>query len=594
MEDFRVGRRSLVTLLALVLAGCGSGGDGGGKNGARTSVRISGTAYYQFVPANPGCAGLNIDNPESRPVRGATVQLLDNASGAVLGSAVSTATGGYVFDNVTVDTMVRLRLRAELKQPGTPGWDVEVRDNHLVGESDLDVPPPTALPLRALYVIDSSAFTSGASNLVRDITAATGWTGSSYDDDRRAAAPFALLDVAYQAMQFIRATDTAAHFPPLDIFWSPSNRSSSDIDITAGMIGTSSYYGEIDSLFILGDASEDTDEFDDDIVAHEWGHYFEEALSRTDSPGGAHNVGEALVAPLAFGEGWASALAAMVLDDPAYCDTRAPIPSGSALSVNAESSNFGSSGWFNELDVTRIIYDLWDSNAPGVDGVDNGSIGFSPIYEVMTGPERFTEAFTSIFTFATELRASLNAADAALLDALLAQDNIVSGPDLDIWATNESNDAGVPASVQATVLPLYLDYTAGDSPIEVCVNSYLDGLSRDGNNPGQDRFLRIAVPFDDQYDVSMVTTTPLPPDDPMDESDQSDPDIYIVRGSAGGEEVASGITPTPNVEPTFRTPTLLASETYIARLEEWRFDDPDTPGSYPQEICFDVSLASTP
>ncbi len=106
--------------------------------------------------------------------------------------------------------------------------------------------------------------------------------------------------------------------------------------------------------------------------------------------------------------------------------------------------------------------------------------------------------------------------------------------------------------------------------------------------------MRIAVPADDQYDVSVVTTTPITPTADPDDRDYSDPDIYILRGS-GPENVADGTTDTiQNAEPTFRTPLMLSGETYVAFLEEWRFEDAEAPFTFPQRVCFDVSLSPTP
>ena len=62
-----------------------------------------------------------------------------------------------------------------------------------------------------------------------------------------------------------------------------------------------------------------------------------------------------------------------------------------------------------------------------------------------------SDSFATLFSFATELRASLNAQDAALLDALLNREEVVTGADLDIWATNETNDAGVAQDVFSAV-----------------------------------------------------------------------------------------------------------------------------------------------
>ena len=580
------GRLALLALSMLALAACGGGGD---KGGGPTSVTVSGTANYEFVPANANCNGLDFGSIETRPIRGATVQLIDASTGAQIGSMVSSASGGYSFGNVPLNTSVRLRVRAELKQAGTPGWDVEVRDNVIAGASDEDVPAPPALGTRALYTLDGSSFNTGSTNVSRDLTATTGWGVNSYTGPR-AAAPFALLDIFYTAMQFIRGADANADFPSLDAFWSTNNKLvAEDFDITAGDLPTSFYANTINSLFILGDDANDTDEFDDHVVAHEWGHYFEDNFSRSDSPGGSHSLGESLNASLSFGEGWASALAGMALGDPIYCDTHVPGVTGPAggHGFSAETADFGVQGWFNEISVVTFIYDLWDPAGDG--GADSGSIGFGPIYDVMTGPQVFTEGFTTLFSFATELRESLDDQGKALVDSQLDRESVVSGVDLDIWATNEINDV----DGAQDVLPLYTPYTADGSILNVCVNNSLDGLDRDGNNPGEDRYLRITIPADDEYDVSVVTTTPTPPSADPDDRDQSDPDIYIMRGALPGF-IASGTEADANIEPTFRTLTMFAGETYSAIVEEWRFDDAEASTSYPQRICFDVSFTPTP
>ena len=577
------GRLALLAASLLVVTACGGGNNGGGQ----TSVTVSGTVSYEFVPPRINCAGLDFGATETRPIRGATVQLLNASSGAQIASMVSSANGAYSFANIPANTMVQVRVRAELKQAGAVGWDVEVRDNYIAGASDFDNPAPPALGTRALYSLDSSSFNTGRSNVTRNLTATTGWGANSYTGPR-AAAPFALLDVFYTAMQFIRAVDANADFPPLDAFWSVNNKlAESDPDITAGDLPTSFYSGSIDSLFILGDDTDDTDEFDDHVVAHEWGHYFEDNFSRSDSPGGSHTLGESLDASLSFGEGWGTAIAAMILNDPLYCDTGTP-GTLDGFPLNTETAIYGVEGWFNEVSVFTFMYDLWDTTDEPADG---GSIGFGPIYDVMTGPQVFTEGFTTLFSFATELRASLDAQGQALVDSQLDRIKVVWGADLDIWATNETNDVdGAP-----DVLPLYTPYTADGSILNICVSSGLDrpADARDGNNPGEDRYLRITIPADDEYDVSVVTTTPTPPSADPNDRDQSDPDIYIMRGALPGF-IAEGTQPNENVEPTFRTDILFAAETYSAIVEEWRFDDEEASTSYPQRICFDVSFTPTP
>jgi len=581
------GQMALLALFMLAFAACGGGGGKGkGNGGGVATVTISGTLSYEFVPPNASCNGLNFAGIEVRPIRGVTVQLLDAASGTEIARTTSSSNGSYSIAGISQNETVRLRVRAELKDSNLPGWDVEVRDNFIAGASDFDVPAPPSLGTRALYVLEGNDFGSGTANVTRNLTATSGWDGASYSDPR-ASAPFAILDTIYTVMQFVRANDASADFAPLDAFWSVNNKvQTNGIDLTAGELSTSSFYPSLNSLFILGDDADDTDEFDDHLVAHEWGHYFEQNFSRSDSVGGSHFLGESLVANLAFSEGWASAFAGIALDDPIYCDTGVP-GTAEGGGFSAETVSFGTKGWFNELSVITFIYDLWDSNN---DGTDNGSLGFAPIYNVMTGPQAVTESITSVFSFAAELRSSLNAQGQALVDSQLARENIFSGPGLDIWGTSETNDGGLAQDV----LPLHVDYTADGSILNVCVNSTLDGLNRHGNNIGEDRFIRVTVPADDQYDVSVVTTTPTPVSADPTDRDQSDPDIYIIRGSVP-ELLATGTEPDENFEPTFRTPMMFAAESYVALLEEWRFDDfVAASTSFPQRICFDISFTPTP
>lgn len=576
------GRAALLACVSLLLGACGGSGNGGGMK----TVAVSGTVSYEFVPTNAACSGLNFNAIEVRPIRGATVQLIDAASGTEIARTTSSAVGAFSIPGIQRNIMVQLRVRAELKDSNVPGWDVEVRDNFIAGASDFDNPAPPSLSTRALYTLNSASFDTGTSNVQQDLTATTGWDGASYSGPR-AAAPFALLDTAYTSMQFVRGFDASANFAPLDMFWSVNNTpGSGEFDITAGEIGTSGYLQQVDSLLVLGDAAIDTDEFDGHVVAHEWGHYFEDVLARSNSEGGAHILGESLDASIAFSEGFAGALASMIQNDPLYCDTFVPgTQFGDVFRV--EGNSFGRRGWFNEVSVATLIWDLWDT---ADDGVDTGSLGFGPLYDTMVGPHAMSDSFATLFSFATELRASLNAQDAALLDALLNREEVVTGADLDIWATNETNNAGVAQDVS----PLYVPYTADGSVINVCVNNQLDGFARHGNNVGENRYLRITVPVDDEYDVNVVTTTATPPSADPDDRDYSDPDIFIYHGSVPDVIARADTDTVQNMEPTFRTPTLLTTETYLAFVEEWRFHDVLASTTFPQRICFDVSLTPTP
>lgn len=546
---------------------------------AAVAVTVSGKVFYEFVPPNNNCRGLNFDDIQTRPIRAATVQLIDAGSGNVLDATVAADNGDYAFSNVDGNLDVRLRVRAELKRTGSPTWDVEVRDNVDTSAS----PPP--LGSRPLYVVDGANFNTGGADVARDLTATTGWGGSSYTGSR-AAAPFAILDAIYSGIRLVLTADANADFIPLDAFWSVNNTSTSPTDIDGGELPTSFYRGDLDSLFLLGDAGTDTEEFDDHVSMHEWGHYFEDVFSRSDSIGGAHSVGQSIDARLAFGEGWATALAAMALDNPQYCDTFAAGTS-SGFIIDTENNNSGAQGWFNEMSVATFLYDLWDTNE---DGSDNNSIGFAPIFNVMAGPQSNTNAFTTLFSFATELRSMLNGAELTFVDAQLARENIET-TGIDIWATSQDSILTAPNQAR-DVLPLYTTLPTDGTTINICTNSDYDS-GRDGNKLAEYRYLTFTTTSAAAYNVTITTTTPTPPtNDPPPTPpdvirDQSDPDMLIFRR---GAIVAVGNGPNENSE-VFTTQTLPA-DTYVADLQEFRFEDEDGASSdFPEQICFDVSMS---
>ncbi len=572
------------------------------------TVTVSGVVRYEFVPPNftgqpNDCIGLDFNSIITRSIRGATVQLIDAGSGNVLQSTTASDIGGYSFANVIANSMVRLRVRAELKRNGTPSWDVEVRDN-----VDLS-PNPPSLTNRALYVLDGAPFDTGSVDVVRPpMLAATGWDGTSYSSPR-AAAPFSILDTIYEGIQLILSVNPTANFPGMDAFWSVNNTlvlSGAFPDIDSGELGASFYSSNPDfltdpspnpSLFLLGDAATDTEEFDDHVILHEWGHYFEDNFSRSDSIGGPHAIGESLIPTLAFSEGWATAFAAIALDDPIYCDSGI-VGSVSGFGLNTEEDGFGVAGWFNEFDITTLIYDLWDTDN---DGTDTDSIGFGPIYDTMTGPQVVTPAATSVFTFAAELRSMLNPQQQLFLDSQLTR-QFINPTGIDIWGITETNDgSGSPDSDGRDVLPLYTDISADGSVTNICVNSDFDKRTdgngdrlRDGNKLAEFRGIRLTVPTTDTYDVLIVSTTATPATPDPNDRDQSDPDMEIFLTGVPVLPWPLGLSGAENSE-RFITPTLVAGLTYVATVHDFRFADfAGTPQDYPEQICFDVSFTATP
>jgi len=545
-------------------------------------VVLSGIAAYEFPPPNNGCDGLNFSAVITRPIRGAPVQILDATSNAVIAATTTDASGFYsVIIDGGIDVIVR--VRSQLQKSGSPSWDVDVRSN----TANTGVP----LDQRPLYFLDSAPLNTGGTNLSLDILAGTGWDGTGFSGIR-AAAPFAVLDTVYEMMQLVVSADATIQFPALDAFWSPDNNSSAgsgvfSTDIDAGDIGTSFYSGgSIGSLFLLGMEGDDIEEFDDHVIGHEWGHYFEDKFSRSDSIGGAHSIGDHLDPRLAFGEGFATALAGIGLNEPMYCDT---LWSGGTLrgfEIDVENENGGFGGWFNESSVMKILFDLWDSND---EGGDTMSIGFAPIYNVMTGAQRSTAAHTSIFSFAQALKALPNA-EVAFIDAQLARENII-GPGINLYGDGEQNDGvGTPPDV----LPVYTTIGLGTT-VRICSNSQFDSV-RDGNKLSEVRFLRLNLQNSGARTFTVDTvnpdSTPSPgfncstaaANDP-EVREHSDPDFRLWRN---GQLILDARGCEPNQERAVSG--VLSPGDYVMDLTEFRYRDPDTRVNFPGRTCFDVTI----
>ena len=548
-------------------------------------VTITGKLFYEFVPpivSGSQCDGLDFGSTGERPIRRATVQLLD-VDDNVLAATLAGDDGSYSFSGIDAGIDVRVRVRAELMSAGPAAWDVEIRDNVDDPES------PLPLQDRPVYVVQWQLFGTGIADISNvDFTARTGWSGSAYTGVR-AAAPFAILDAIYSAIELIVAVDPVATFVPLDAFWSVNNKKVVDNqNIDIGELTSAFYRSDLDALFLFGDESTETDEFDDHLVLHEWTHYFEDTFSRSDSIGGSHFLGEdSLDLRLAFGEGFAHALAAIALDEPQYCDTGA-IPGGAgSFGFNMETNNAGLQGWFNELSIGTFIYDLWDTGSDR--GADDSSIGFGPIYDTMTGPQRTTPAFTTLFSFAAELRAMpmLSDTDRAFVDAQLNREN-VDTPAVDIWGGGQTTTPSGAPNGGRDLTPIYTEIPTDGSIANVCINNdyAVEGVI---NKLSDWRYLRFTTPSAGFWRITaQANPVPPPTSDPgPDVRDHSDPDLYIWRG---GRFVTSGRTDDiPNIEVIEHS---FDADTYVIEMQEWRHEDEGAASDFPSQVCFDLSMVA--
>lgn len=564
---------ALAVLAGVLLSACGGGGGGGGNQPPPASVTITGRITFDRIgfDATAG-TGLNPTAPVESPARQVTVQAIDASSNAML-AATTTDTNGNYSVSVPSNRNLFIRARAEMiKTAPAPTWNFSVRNNTSAGTTD------------ALYALDGNSASSGTANSTRNLRAPTGFGASSYTNER-AAAPFAILDTVFKAKELLLTALPNAALPELRLFWSNENKPVNGC-LDDGDIGTSSYvvFGPNDldcgvaastGIYLLGDADQlqmvdiDTDEFDESVIAHEFGHYVEDRFGRSDSIGGIHGgAGDLLDLRVAFGEGWGNAFSSMVRGDAVYRDSFNLMAQD--FSFNVENDDDHDEGWFSEASVQEILWDLFDStNESG----DTASLGFAPLFAVMSGAQTTTDAMTSIFSFITGLKAASPSAVAAI-DDLLAGEDIHGTGDFGTGETNFGGDPQLPPSV-------YLDITLNAAaPTGVCSRSPYGNTT--SNKLGNRVFLRFNNDATHLVTIQL-TGTPLGPNTIA----AADPDVFVLRrgvlaafGAGTGSSETTGQVSLP-------------AGLYIIEVYDFNVDPAIAGGGGPQPRCMTVSVTGS-
>ncbi len=437
------------------------------------TVPLAGLVTFARIPSTQ--QGLAYTQMRQDPARGITIIALNAGSLTEIARGQTGASGEYTLA-VPPSTSLVIRAIAEMvRSAAAPTWRFEVKD---------------ASAAAATYTYSSAAANSGGSGAVLDVAIPSGWDPATrVVNGPRDAAPFAVLDTVYQATQFLLSTAPTLNFAPLTIDWSPANTAVDGTHYSNGVNGP--------RITLAGEAHIDTDEYDPDIIAHEFGHYVEDTFSRSDSIGGPHSVGDRLDPRVAFGEGYGYAFAAMVTGDSIITDSFGQFQAlAGVFDVDRDESV---RGWYSESSVWAILWDLFDSTRDTAG--DDMALGFAPLWQVLTGPQRSTEAVTSIFPFITALKL-LRPADAPAIDVLVAGQQIQSSTINDFGST-ETNSAGSP-----DVLPIFTPITVDGGT--VLVRSIGGGLPAFGspNKLSNHRFLRLDVAT--PRTVRIVATAPSP------------------------------------------------------------------------------------
>jgi hypothetical protein len=305
-----------------------------------TPFTVSGTVTYEdklfnrfgFTGGTAAVAARQVD-----------VEVVRCSDGTVLGSGVTDAAGDYsVGASNPAESAAGVYVRA-LTRVTDATHSVAVQDT-----------------AAATYAIRSNGFdeTTGSA-FPRDLFAAESGIG----------APFNILDVALRAVAYVDATiPLTAPLDPLTLVWEAETT-----DITG-------YFPSLKTIQILDQpnaAFPDTDGYDDIVIAHETGHYVADQLSKDDSPGGIHTVGDDTQdARLAWSEGWANYFGGAANGSPDYVDTYNPDQPFSGLFFSMEDGGPGIVGSTSELGIAKALWDGLDS--PPFDD-DPSGLGDAPV-----------------------------------------------------------------------------------------------------------------------------------------------------------------------------------------------------------------------
>jgi hypothetical protein len=332
--------------------------------GAQTTFR--GTVLYEKIPA--GRNGLMLDSVVRTPAAGVRVEIVASANRAVLGSGFTDDKGGYAIPVRGRLAQVYVRALAQTENAQV----VRVGD-------------------RAEFSMVSEAFSAGRERTVRRDLLAT--------DSSRVAGAFNIAATIHRANSLVRGARPDVRLPRVEIRWD-----------TTYMGGT--FFRPHEGVaFINGRRGRDSDEYDDHVIAHEYGHFLMENFSRESSPGGSHGFGERLDPRLAWSEGWSNFFGGATTGNAHYIDTGAARGRQMVLvSMDLEDDVPAGDvpGIWSEHSVAGVLWDWFDDAAEERDSV---ALGFAPLWnafaEVGKEPDVYLLRFANVLAAATKQNRAL-------------------------------------------------------------------------------------------------------------------------------------------------------------------------------------------
>lgn len=326
------------------------------------TLAVSGKLVYEkltvdttsFASAQEGFAA----TPTLTPVRRAQVQMIDD-QGTEIQRTFTEEDGSFTLYLPTLTTMARVLISTSADPERFP---LVVRDCP---------PSPTdTFPADCTDEVGSahqwvSAYFTGPTNLGQVVATEQSGLGGAFN----------IFNLLLRGQDFARVNLNNGRYPstpPLTAQW------------RKGFQTRTSYLGE--QMVIQGVVT-DTDEYDDTVLMHEFGHFLQREFSISDSPGGFHN-GSPTDPRLAFGEGYGTYTGCAISGSSIYFDTS---PSGASVTninnVGKKASLTDGRGirqLISEYVVAEILWRI--DRGTGGDTMGNGAVdplGSAPIFDVL-------------------------------------------------------------------------------------------------------------------------------------------------------------------------------------------------------------------
>ncbi len=292
----------LIILAAIIsLSGCSGGGPGGnttgGPGGNTTGINCSLTATSPTAtsscPNGSGCATVigKVTYEDKKydqtgftgtltyqPIRYAQIEVVNSATCIVMATGVSDKAGDYHISFAPpASSSVYVRVISSTARLDKPPIEVRNMSDALYSVASRDYPPfPNVMDIVDIAIPATNAAGGGAFNI---------------------------MDVYTSSGEFVQSL--AGKVPKLiTAFWEVGENNGTYYchDCSLG-----------DEVSVKSETGGDTDEYDDDVLWHEYGHFIANHFSKDNSPGGEHYIdSNDLDLRLAWSEGWGNFFPAAV------------------------------------------------------------------------------------------------------------------------------------------------------------------------------------------------------------------------------------------------------------------------------------------